>query len=236
MELPFMEENYINRFLDLAKFFSKPHPWHGISIGDNVPEMVQVYLEIVPEYTMKYELDKATGYLKIDRPQRYSNICPTPYGFIPQSYCGELVAEYCMEKTGREDIQGDHDPLDMCVITERNIPHGNLLAETKPVGGLRMIDHNEADDKILSVIESDALYGSVEDVSELSDKLVERVAHYFLTYKEMPHQDGEQKVEITDIYGRDEAFEVIERSQRDYAKKFGPDKRELASILQQGLT
>lgn len=230
-----MNKDYIKRFLDLSKFFSKPHPWHGISIGENAPEVVRVYVEIVPGDTMKYELDKPTGYLKVDRPQRYSNTCPSPYGFVPQSYCGNSVAAYCMEKTGRNDIQGDGDPLDICVITERNIPHGNLLIDAKPVGGIRMIDRNEADDKIISVIESGALYGSVNDVSELPDRLVERLSHYFLTYKEMPYQEGKKKVEITDIYGREEAYEVIKRSREDYSEKFEADRRELVNILQHNL-
>jgi inorganic pyrophosphatase len=230
-----MEKNYIKRFLELSRFFSKPHPWHGISVGKNAPRVVQVYVEIVPGDTMKYELDKPTGYLKVDRPQRYSNICPSPYGFIPQTYCGDSVADYCMEKTGRDNIKGDRDPLDICVITERNIPNGNLLLDAKPVGGFRMIDRKEADDKIISVIETDALYGSVDDVSELPDRLVERLAHYFLTYKEMPHHQGERKCEITDTYGRQEAFEVINRSRDDYATKFDADKRELTEILQDNL-
>jgi inorganic pyrophosphatase len=140
-----------------------------------------------------------------------------------------------MEKTGRGDISGDRDPLDICVITERNIPYGNLLVDARPVGGFRMIDRSEADDKIISVIETDALYGSVDDVSELPNRLVERLSHYFLTYKEMPHHQGERKCEITDIYGCQEAFEVINRSRDDYAAKFGADKHELANILQDGL-
>lgn len=230
-----MNKDYIKRFLDLSKFFSKPHPWHGISIGENAPAVVRVYVEIVPGDTMKYELDKPTGYLKVDRPQRYSNICPSPYGFVPQSYCGDSVAEYCMEKTGRNNIQGDGDPLDICVITERNIPHGNLLIDAKPIGGLRMIDQKEADDKIISVIDSGALYGSINDVSELPSRLVERLSHYFLTYKEMPNQKGERKCEITDVYGREEAYEVIKRSRADYTEKFEADRRQLVNILQNNL-
>ncbi len=230
-----MEKRSVKRFLELSKFFSMPHPWHGISVGENAPEVVRVYIEIVPGDTMKYELDKPTGYLKVDRPQRYSNICPSPYGFIPQTYCGDSVGEYCMEKTGGDDIQGDRDPLDICVITERNIPHGNLLVDDKPIGGLRMIDRKEADDKIIAVIGSDALYGSVNDVSELPERLVERLSHYFLTYKEMPKRNGKRKVEITDIYGREEAYEVINRSRDDYTAKFKKDKRELANIFKDHL-
>src|SRR6185503_7809262 len=69
------------------------HPWHGVPIGDDSPEIVTAYIEIVPTDTVKYELDKSSGLLKIDRPQRFSNVCPTNYGFVPQTYCGEKVAE-----------------------------------------------------------------------------------------------------------------------------------------------
>ncbi|HLT23729.1 MAG TPA: inorganic diphosphatase, partial [Ignavibacteria bacterium] len=69
----------------------KAHPWHGVHIGDNFPDIVTSYIEIVPTDTVKYEIDKHSGMLTIDRPQMYSNICPTPYGFVPQTFCGEKV-------------------------------------------------------------------------------------------------------------------------------------------------
>ena len=97
----------------------KPHPWHGIPIGDDAPRTVTCFIEIVPTDTVKYELDKATGYLKVDRPQKFSNVCPTLYGFIPQTYCGEQVGAFCGERTGRQGIVGDGDPLDICVLTEK---------------------------------------------------------------------------------------------------------------------
>lgn len=230
-----MDKKDITRFLKLSKLFSKPHPWHGISVGKEAPGVVRVFIEIVPGDTMKYELDKETGYLKVDRPQRFSNICPFPYGFVPQTYCGESVGEYCMEKTRREGITGDGDPLDICVITERNIPHGDLILDAKPIGGLRMIDRGEADDKIISVMKGDALYGKMDDIYQLPSDLIERLRHYFLTYKEMPNTSGDQKCEITDIYGREEAFEVIKRSQEDYKQKFEDGKQELFNLIQQGL-
>ena len=64
---------------------NKAHPWHGVSRGEKVPNEVTVFVEIVPRDTVKYEIDKETGYLKIDRPQQYSNVVPTNYGFIPQT-------------------------------------------------------------------------------------------------------------------------------------------------------
>ena len=70
----------------------KAHPWHGVPIGRNSPELINVYLEMVPSDTIKYEIDKETGHLRVDRPQAYSNICPAMYGLVPQTLCAERVA------------------------------------------------------------------------------------------------------------------------------------------------
>jgi inorganic pyrophosphatase len=230
-----MNKDQIHRFLTLTKLFSKPHPWHGIEIGNRMPEVVKVFIEIVPGDTMKYELDKESGYLKVDRPQRFSNICPLPYGFVPQTLCDERVADYCMKKTGRSSIQGDNDPLDICVITERNIPHGNLILDAIPVGGFRLIDGEEADDKIIAVMKGDASYGQMDDITHVSQHIIDRLSHYFLTYKEQPFSNSKQECEITDIYGGEEAFEVIRRSVKDYDNRFNMDKKELFEIIQHGL-
>ena len=104
----------------------RPHPWHGVDPGKRFPEIVRAYIEIVPTDGVKYEIDKATGHLKIDRPQQYSNICPTPYGFIPQTLCAERVGALCALRTGRRGIVGDGDPMDICILTEKDIPHGNI--------------------------------------------------------------------------------------------------------------
>ncbi len=212
-------EERLEKFWELSKLFSKPHPWHGIYIGSEAPERIRVFIEIVPGDTMKYELDKDSGYLKVDRPQRYSNFVPEPYGFIPQTLCSDRVGEFCAEQTQRENVVGDEDPLDICVVTERSIPHGDLIMEAIPVGGLRMIDGEEADDKIIAVLKNDALFGEARDISEVPESLVDRLTHYFLTYKDMP--DGRKnQCEITKVYGRDEALEVIRRSQKDYLDRF----------------
>src|SRR4051812_22603230 len=89
----------------------KPHPWHGISPGDLAPAAVQCFVEVVPSDTVKYEIDKVSGYLRVDRPQKYSNVCPALYGFIPQTYCGDSVAALSEEKTGLP-LVGDGDPVD----------------------------------------------------------------------------------------------------------------------------
>ncbi|MCW5908779.1 MAG: inorganic pyrophosphatase [Chitinophagales bacterium] len=196
------------------------HPWHGISAGDEAPETVTAFIEIVPTDTIKYEVDKKSGWLKVDRPQQFSNIVPALYGFIPQTWCNTLVAEHCMQKTGRQNIAGDKDPMDILVLSEKAFPNGGFLVQAIPIGGFRMIDKNEADDKILAVMKNDAVYGNIKDVSELSSGIVERLKHYFLTYKDMPGS-GNNKVEITHIYGSAEAKQIIKHSINDYLQEYG---------------
>ncbi|MCK5888641.1 MAG: inorganic pyrophosphatase [Methylococcales bacterium] len=193
----------------------KAHPWHGISVGDKAPDVVTAFIEIVPSDTVKYEIDKDTGYLKIDRPQKFSNAIPTLYGFIPRTYCGETVAEYARDNAhGIHVKEGDKDPLDICVLSERNVSHGNIILPAIPIGGFRMIDGDEADDKIIAVMKGDEFYMQWSDVSDCPDSYINRLKHYFLTYKNLP---GEKSVcEITDVYGREEAHEVIRRSMADY--------------------
>jgi inorganic pyrophosphatase len=196
----------------------KSHPWHGVDIGDQAPDIITCYIEMVPTDTVKYEVDKKSGYLRIDRPQKYSNVVPALYGFIPQTYSSENVAQYCNQKTGRKDIIGDGDPMDICVLTEKEISHGDILVHAKPIGGFRMIDSNEADDKIVAVLNNDAFYSSFNDISELPEPVINRLKHYFLTYKDLPGKKID--VEITDVYGPEEAHEVIKNSMKDYQNKF----------------
>jgi inorganic pyrophosphatase len=204
----------------LPELLFRAHPWHGVSIGSDAPTLVTSYIEIVPTDTVKYEMDKATGILKVDRPQRYSNICPTLYGFIPRTFCARHVGLYCAERTGRTGIVGDGDPLDICVLTEKTIPHGDILLQATPIGGLRMIDGNQADDKIIAVLRDDAVYGNWRTISDCPATLVERLRHYFLTYKDAPDAT-ERRCEIVHVYDQHDAHEVIRRSQRDYREEFG---------------
>ncbi|NPC73638.1 inorganic pyrophosphatase [Corallococcus sp. AB004] len=198
---------------------SQAHPWHGISPGPEAPEVVTAYIEIVPTDAVKYEMDKESGILMLDRPQRFSSQCPTLYGFIPRTYCGEQVAKRCAERTGHKDIHGDGDPIDICVLTEKVVSNGNLLVHAVPVGGFRMVDGNEADDKIIAVLESDLVYGELQYIAQLPRPLLDRLKHYFLTYKQIPGE-GKRSVEIAEVYDRQEAMEVIRRSMRDYDKLF----------------
>ena len=192
----------------------KSHPWHGVDIGDDAPKKVTAFIEMVPTDTVKYEVHKPSGYLIIDRPQKYSNIIPALYGFLPQTYCGDKVGSFCMKKTGKKDIAGDGDPLDIVILTEKAITHGDILVQAKPIGGFRMIDGNEADDKIIAVLKDDATYGGIKDISELPSIVVDRLKHYFLTYKDLP--GAEVTTEIPDIYGYEESLEVIACAMDDY--------------------
>lgn len=211
-----------NRIMDpigrLMGLRYKSHPWHGVDVGPNAPDIVTTFIEMVTTDTVKYEVDKVSGYLRIDRPQKYSNVLPALYGFIPQTLCYENVAQIARDKTGRNDLAGDGDPLDICVLTEKNIAHGNLLAYAIPIGGLRMIDGNQADDKIIAVLKDDAVYGHIRNIDECPEAIITRLRHYFLTYKDLPgtHRD----CEITHVYGVDEAHQIINAALADYRKKF----------------
>jgi len=205
------------------------HPWHGIEVGEKSPAIVNAYIEIIPSDAIKYEIDKASGHIMVDRPQKLSNHMPCLYGFVPKTYCDTKVAEFANLKTGRTNITGDNDPLDICVLSERSFNHGNILCEAKVIGGLRMLDGGEADDKIIAVLKGDQAYGDINDISEMPKLVIDRVRHFFLTYKDL---DGAAKnVEVTHVYGKEEAFEVIARSREDYDTKYGNVNENLVNEL-----
>jgi inorganic pyrophosphatase len=207
----------------------KSHPWHGVSIGPDAPDVLMTYIEIVPTDTVKYELDKITGHLKVDRPQLFSNICPALYGLVPQTYCAEKIGAYCAQMTGRTGIKGDGDPLDICVLTEKQISHGDILLRARPIGGFRLIDGNEADDKIIAVLEGDAAYGTLRSIAQCSQAIIERLRHYFLTYKSVPGTPP--RCEITHVYDAAEAREVIALAQEDYKAQFADIESMLTAAL-----
>jgi inorganic pyrophosphatase len=191
---------------------NKAHPWHGIAIGDNAPAEVTAFIEIVPGDTVKYEVDKETGYLKIDRPQQYSNVVPANYGFIPRTYCGAKIAEMARAKTAKPVLDGDNDPLD--------ILGGDIILKAVPIGGLCLIDNGEADDKIIAVLKGDKVFQQYNEIAELPTGILRRFEHYFLTYKTLP---GEQNFcEIVHTYGREESYKVINAAIADYAPRFIP--------------
>lgn len=197
----------------------KAHPWHGISAGEEVPAVVNVFVEIVPSDTIKYEVDKQSGYLKVDRPQQFSNIIPALYGFIPRTYCHDEVLNLAVESGATDVTTGDLDPLDICVLSSHNIHSGGMLLEAIPIGGFKMIDKGEADDKIVAVMKGDHAFGHFREIEELPQAEVKRLMHYFLTYKNLP--DEPAKCRIQEVYGAEHAKKVIQASQVDYANKFG---------------
>ncbi len=195
----------------------RPHPWHGLDAGPNAPAVVTAYIEITPFDTVKYEIDKVTGYTRVDRPQRSSSHPPTLYGFIPRTYCADRVRAL----SGPEAVRGDGDPLDICVVSERPITRADITLNARVVGGLQMIDKGEADDKIVAVLENDLFWGKVDDLDGLPPKMVERLTHYFSTYKLVPGRESEASIART--YGREHAEEVIDAARADYRDEFeGP--------------
>jgi inorganic pyrophosphatase len=191
----------------------RPHPWHGLSPGPEPPQVVTAYIEITPFDLVKYESDKQTGYLRVDRPQASSSLPPTLYGYIPQTLCAERVAALCPG-----DVKGDDDPLDICVISERPINRADLLLDARVVGGLQMIDGNEADDKIVAVLSNDTTWSEVRELSELPETMIERLRHYFETYKLVPGQPPTTSIE--QVYDSQHAFKVVEASMADYRAAF----------------
>jgi len=192
----------------------RPHPWHGLSPGPSPPSVVSVFVEITPFDLVKYEVDKGSGYLRVDRAQRTSSLPPSLYGFIPQTYAGPAVAALMPGASA-----GDCDPLDICVLSERPITRAEVLLHARVVGGLPMLDGGEADDKILGVLQTDPVYGALSEIGDLPSALVERLIHYFSTYK-LP-RSGTGPASVGAPYGRVHAEAVISAAIEDYRTEFG---------------
>jgi inorganic pyrophosphatase len=192
------------------------HPWHGLHTrSEGAPEdIVKVYVEMTPDDVIKYELDKASGFLMVDRPQRTTSSPPALYGFIPRTYCAEEVAKRCPEAK-----EADGDPLDICVFSERHITRADIVLNARVVGGIQMIDQGEADDKIVAVLAGDNIWGDIHDINDLPAIKTERLQHYFSTYKLVPGKEVDIKVDF--VYGREEALKVIAAAEKDYQNHFG---------------
>jgi inorganic pyrophosphatase len=192
----------------------RPHPWHGLDAGPDPPRVVNAFIEITPFDLMKYEVDKVSGYLRVDRPQRTSAQHPALYGFIPRTYCGKRVASLAPGAR-----RGDGDPLDICVLSERAIARNEIIVRGRVIGGLQMLDGGEADDKIIGVLENDYVWGTARRIGDVPAVLVERLQHYFLTYKLVPGERA--RARIKRIYGRAHALNVVRAALADYSEEYG---------------
>lgn len=202
----------------------RPHPWHGIDPCLSDAGTLQVYIEITPFDLAKYEIDPRTGYLRIDRPQHGSSLPPMLYGFIPRTLCAGRVAGL-----GPGGHEGDGDALDACVVCEVPVGRSEVLLEVRVVGGFLTLDNGKTDDKIITVYVNDLVFGQVKDIDGLPESLLQRVRHYFATYKMIPGQPP--RVTVEELYHRGHALEVVSAAMEDYRAEFGSageDAQELA--------
>ena len=173
------------------------NPWHEVETGDNAPELVNGIIEIPKGSRAKYELDKKTGMLKLDRVIYSAMYYPANYGFIPQTYCD------------------DHDPLDILVLTQITL-HPLTLLTAKPIGVMRMLDNDEADDKIIAVAAHDISVSHINDITDLPDYLLKEINNFFEDYKKLENK----KVKVEDFLGKETAREIISQAMIDYQKSF----------------
>lgn len=173
------------------------HPWHEVRIGSNPPENLNAIIEIPRGSRAKYEIDKESGLIKLDRVIYASMYYPLNYGFIPQTL-GE-----------------DKDPLDIVVLTQVSVVP-RCLIPSKVIGVMRMIDRGEADDKIIAVAEQDASVSHIRDVSELPEFFRIELKHFFENYKTLENK----KVVVDEFLGKSHAFPIVERSIQYYNETF----------------
>ncbi len=171
--------------------------WHEISSGEDVPNVVNVIVEIPKGSKNKYEIDKETGLIKLDRAMKSSQDYPFDYGFVPQS------------------LWEDGDALDVVLLTTYALSPG-ILVEARPVAVMHMIDGGEGDDKVIAVPKSDPRFDEIQDLADVNKHTVKEIQHFFETYKTI---DG-KKVEITGIEGREAAYVAVKKGLEMYAEKF----------------
>lgn len=173
------------------------NPWHDIETGKNSPEKVNAIIEISKDSSVKYEIDKETGLLLLDRFLYSAVYYPGDYGFIPQT------------------LWDDGDPLDIFIFTARPV-YPMTLSRTRVIGVLRMIDNGEKDDKILAVYDNDPRFNHINDVSDIADHLIKEIRNFFETYKQLQGKE----CKTLDIFGKEQAFEAIKKAINMYKEKY----------------
>jgi inorganic pyrophosphatase len=173
------------------------HPWHEVPTGNNVPQFVNSIIEIPKGSRAKYELDKETGLLRLDRVLYSSMYYPANYGLIPQTYAD------------------DSDPLDILVLSQINFDT-LCIVNAKPIGVMRMLDSGEADDKIIAVAAEDISINHMNDISELPAHFLREITNFFEDYKKLENKT----VRVDAMQGRELALEIIQYSVQLYDQTF----------------
>lgn len=173
------------------------NPWHDIEVGENQPQVVNAIIENPKDNSLKYEVDKESGLLKLDRYLFSSVHYPADYGFVPKT------------------LWEDGDPLDIFVITHRpTVPLA--LCEVKVIGIIHMSDGGESDDKVLAVHAVDPRYSEWDDVSNVPKHIIKEIHNFLETYKMLENKE----VKVFEIEGKEAAYEAIRRSMQLYNEKF----------------
>ncbi len=173
------------------------NPWHDVTSGDQAPEVVSAIIEIPANTRAKYELDKESGLLKLDRVLYSSIYYPANYGFIPRTFCD------------------DQDPLDIVVLSQIEM-QPLCLVDAKVIGAMRMLDQGEMDDKIIAVALNDMSVNHIDDVSEMPRHFFRELQNFFEDYKKLENRT----VVVEDFEHKAVALEIVEQSIIDYRKKF----------------
>lgn len=179
------------------------HPWHDISPGENAPEIVTAFIEVPKHSMLKYELDKDTGFIKLDRVLYSAVHYPGDYGFIPQT------------------LSEDGDPTDIIIISNFAVVPGTIL-RARPIGVLEMIDEDERDEKIIAVPADDPRFDKRKDISDFSEHVILEIKHFFETYKELQGK----KVEIRSIKGYWDAKEDVKKGIALYKEVYCEENQE----------